>query len=35
MASDDNHIGESGDDDAEDNDVDGHDDVDGCMHRES
>ena len=35
MASDDNHIGESGDDDAEDNDVDGDDDVDGCMHRES
>ena len=29
MASDDNHIGENGDDDSEDNDVDGDDDVDG------
>ena len=29
MVSDDNHIGESGDDDAGDNDVDGDDDVDG------
>ena len=31
MASDDNHIGENGDDDSADNDVDGDDDVDGLI----
>ena len=31
MASDDNHIGENGDDDSEDNDFDGDDDVDGLI----
>ena len=31
MASDDNHIGENGDDDSEDNDVDADDDVDGLI----
>ena len=31
MASDDNHIGENGDDDSEDNDVDGDDDADGLF----